>query len=743
MKKNKSGLYIDNNYFLENINESLFSLNPDIYSLDTGDGGVERTNKKDPIRYLSKNFWTNQNNTIINAEVSTEKSFSVEKHANNVVLLKAKKNVFRAINKEGLLEDYFSVDEWKKLTTSFDDIYGSTFSDYSFKIEELVNLAEEKSLENNGNFLNRECIYNFYSNKYDSLMTDRVLDVRTLPDVLSLLSDRKFDYRSFEENLNLSYAGLISDRLVNFILTKNETSSEILEYYNTLAEIYHSADMEIVKIRLMNNNKNKILTKNIIKNLKEASYFPFPAYFDVKFSNKSKNKDNFIHFLSEMPDALNEMLSYINRPEINSLDSEYVYEKDIIEKKNIKTYDLKSWLRNGFSDAVSLETDEQLFFNEAYRPYRQIDYSKIVDYIKKHIKSKHRSYFDLNKPKEDNQILLYKIEKKQFSEDSTVLQTFWITPDDGDFFRFVDSQIKYGNEYYYSIKAYVLNIGTEYVYSNYYTDDLEKLYDLQNGLFKINVATNPSYKICEIEIGKFSGSVYETPPTKPKISFTNIDSIIKIHLFDAKNEEYEEYKVIEDEDFSMLEGVRLSQDNESSDKIVFKKMSNEEAELEIYKTTIKPINYLSFQGKKYRTIKLNGISVLDDRILPEVKYYYTFRYLNKHGCPSNPTLVYELELKDEEGYYYLNIKTIDLDAPRPTKKFKELKRYLLLRPSIIQLKTKIPETINSLNDVSLGPDGHNIWSSHDKKQFIMRITSKKTNRVIEFDVGALINRKKS
>ena len=146
-----------------------------------------------------------------------------------------------------------------------------------------------------------------------------------------------------------------------------------------------------------------------------------------------------------------------------------------------------------------------------------------------------------------------------------------------------------------------------------------------------------------------------------------------------------------------------SQENTESDKIKSKTGDDEGVDLQIYRTTIRPTNYLSFQGKLYKTLAISNQNSFTDSIVPNIKFYYLFRYVNKHGVPSNVSSVYEVEMKEEDGYFYLNSSIVDLERKPKKTQQKDLKRYLLIRPSVIQTQLKDKENINTVEDINLGP----------------------------------------
>ena len=78
--------------------------------------------------------------------------------------------------------------------------------------------------------------------------------------------------------------------------------------------------------------------------------------------------------------------------------------------------------------------------------------------------------------------------------------------------------------------------------------------------------------------------------------------------------------------------------------------------------------------------------VFSDKVLPNKKYYYTFRSVDVHGYFSNPTCIYCVEMRSDNGLVYPIIKPYDLGTNRdikvPTKPFK---KFLEIKPHFDQL----------------------------------------------------------
>ena len=143
---------------------------------------------------------------------------------------------------------------------------------------------------------------------------------------------------------------------------------------------------------------------------------------------------------------------------------------------------------------------------------------------------------------------------------------------------------------------------------------------------------------------------------------------------------------------------------------------------EVFRSEERPMAYSDF--KLHPTIPLvqGSFSSFDDQILPNKKYYYTFRAIDVHGHFSNRTPVYEVELVDEKGAVKPIIRVISMEPQSVKHPVKEAQKYIHIKPSLKQLYFPENEDVDS------------IFSEKDSaksKKYKMRITSKKTGKQID------------
>jgi hypothetical protein len=151
----------------------------------------------------------------------------------------------------------------------------------------------------------------------------------------------------------------------------------------------------------------------------------------------------------------------------------------------------------------------------------------------------------------------------------------------------------------------------------------------------------------------------------------------------------------------------------------------------------------------------NTLSFKDVNIVPNKKYYYTFRVIDKSGNFSNPTAVYEIEIVDDNGTIYPIIDTVDFDFETNLQNMKNVRKYLHIIPTLEQ--SLLDEDTDPPNYEEQTAGGyllsgikpklglpeleHRIFKDKDsevddgkKEYFKVRMTSKKTGKKIDINL---------
>ena len=109
---------------------------------------------------------------------------------------------------------------------------------------------------------------------------------------------------------------------------------------------------------------------------------------------------------------------------------------------------------------------------------------------------------------------------------------------------------------------------------------------------------------------------------------------------------------------------------------------------EIFRLEKYPKNYTDFQHARITKVT-NGTDgyLFKDDLMPDKKYYYIFRVEDIHGHVSNPTYVYEVELKTYDESVRLETKIVEMKDIEEIKKTlrqstSDLRQFIHLRPNI-------------------------------------------------------------
>ena len=172
---------------------------------------------------------------------------------------------------------------------------------------------------------------------------------------------------------------------------------------------------------------------------------------------------------------------------------------------------------------------------------------------------------------------------------------------------------------------------------------------------------------------------------------------------------------------------------------------------EIYRLDSLPANYQEFSNRRIAKLatenrligyrKASSVSYVDT-ISPNRKYYYMFRSIDVHGHASLATEIYEVELTDDDGAVYPQVRIVDMSDQQVSKtSLKKMRRFLQIRPQIAQRLFNAEATFEPLdqdigssapitNDIVLGYPPEKPWG----RTFKIRLTSKTTGKKADLNV---------
>jgi len=263
-------------------------------------------------------------------------------------------------------------------------------------------------------------------------------------------------------------------------------------------------------------------------------------------------------------------------------------------------------------------------------------------------------------------------------------------------------------------------------------DDLNEEYVKGHNLFAtMKVDISPSIILVEDKIFSTPDVVIiDKPPVVPDINiipYRAVNNRVKILLTGA-SDRYKQVPIVilegDQQEFDKIKKAQFVVDSLGNPlpgaKIEF---ANDDVSavknFQIFRTTERPKSYSDFE--LYEQITQQSY---EEQILPNKKYYYTFRAIDDHGHISNPTAVYEVELIDEKGAVKPIIRTVDMQQTKNKTIVKDCQKYIYLKPSLKQLyfsdQTDVDSIFSNDNDAKI-------------KKYKMRLTSKGSGKKIDIN----------
>ena len=340
--------------------------------------------------------------------------------------------------------------------------------------------------------------------------------------------------------------------------------------------------------------------------------------------------------------------------------------------------------------------------------------------------------------------------------------------------EYVDTQIKYEQTYQYELVGYELVFGSEFKFRT-------NAYESSGGgwpanvpralYFDFYVETLPNIKVIEYPIftkewneenilnDNFGGGVsyplarvVDNPPVQPNaFIYPYKDNYRQVLMnFQPMNDNrVEKYIAMTDAEKEQFENIsktqkRLTNFDLEKGSVRFKNEGLEEIHsVQVFRSeTIEPhfdedqSLYDNFKGKLYATILQEGGLDLVDTLVPNQKYYYMFRSVDRHNQVSNPSEIYEVMLSYSEGVYIPKIKLYNPEKTlvQNTKPSKKMARFIEIKAADIQSLTF--DERNDTGDLVRSRKG--LVSEEDDKvtesKFLVRLVSRDTGRKINIVV---------
>lgn len=359
--------------------------------------------------------------------------------------------------------------------------------------------------------------------------------------------------------------------------------------------------------------------------------------------------------------------------------------------------------------------------------------------------------------------LLYKVAKYKGRQSSgNPIQEFFIynsTDEDAVMnenrkLSFIDTQLKLDSAYTYVVTEFRAIVGTKYSYIRSSLTSVDDMFLGEDGKIKgsFMVDVAPVVKLVELPLFRSSGRILAPPPMSPDvdvISYKGVSNKMMFFFNSHIGTSLEEPMSFGEEETLNNRQYLLHEKTSDSGMILYN-TSEAISFVEVYRTAQRPDEIEDFEGHLLETVSTD-MNIKTDltagsmgRIIkqkPNKKFYYMFRSLGRHGEASNPSPVYEIELFNDGGVVYPIVKIIDLEAIDPRTKTKSFKNLLRITPRMSQ--AVVNESASGLinengelgnafaNNIVLGSEDDSLFG----KRFKIRLTSKKTGKKIDLNVG--------
>ncbi len=370
------------------------------------------------------------------------------------------------------------------------------------------------------------------------------------------------------------------------------------------------------------------------------------------------------------------------------------------------------------------------------------------------------------------------------SNTQSALQNYWFInsrpdpdsdPRDAMPFNFIDSQVKYDQEYTYKVYAYILTVGIRYNFTDLVlsrqigceNEDADKegleFYDPLTGermnrlllddtttyptsfsslegtfLTEANVFSTypyaadfylnyePQVKIIEVPLYAKTLKILDNPVNEPVITPYGIDSSANEIGFQIIHGTYASRPYptpVTDADSTYKDDYLHANDLSISMDIPNASVTNA-TEILIYRSTVRPQSISDMQYSAYDTIDLRmpqqkystfGSATYNDKVAPNKKYYYLFKSVNEHDTQAHLSPVYEAQVVNDGGYAYAIFNTIlesELEEKVYTNPTKHFKNLIQLQPNLSQMQLNTDDADFS-NSAASEMDNISIGSAAD------------------------------
>jgi hypothetical protein len=644
--------------------------------------------------------------------------------------------------------------------------------------------------------------YNFYIQEYEEKIVSQDVRETVLPNMYVMLSDILHDdeNKNPENILNPAFHKLLTlddtirlDTSNSVLLEKKDR--EKIDVKDSTGQYFDQWGRQYLQtpetLEIANKYTNLLFTHSNIELLKSngSKKEMFPMFVDIEFSTdvntpvgnaleetglsalmlsslvkdastlaKSKTFQKCAQVDFPIPDniirsenlAALELVKTVSTEELNMIDlfewveivssgdNTFANTNTTVEESLASFEGDSSVFMGDVSSTVKLSSDPKYVFHKSL--VLAILSGKIKDLVKQNT----RTYRDIMNGKlAKTETVFYRVEKRLGSSDGEVIQNIYLPNSSKiDIHQFVDTQVKYGRRYTYTIYAVELIYGTRYRYVQSWKE---------GKLSGLKVETEPSLKIVEIPYFSYTNTLLDSPPVAPDVEiipYRAVNNKFKIAL-NSNVGSYEMKPIsIEDNEIPQIQKLLAAQDKFIDEKLMYES-DDQSTQYQVWRMEEHPTSYEDFAGKNSSTLITDidpdspqrpTSGAVIENIEPNKKYWYTFRSVDVHNNISFPTPVYQVELVDDDGSIYPDVKIVDFAPKVPKVPTKVAKRLLHILPKLAQTLVNeeksglegLDSVVDKWNEDTfyLGVEEESLWG----KKFKIRVTSKKTGRKVDLNI---------
>ena len=354
--------------------------------------------------------------------------------------------------------------------------------------------------------------------------------------------------------------------------------------------------------------------------------------------------------------------------------------------------------------------------------------------------------------KANKEIVFYRIEKLD-SSGNTIQNIYLPELNDITSHQYIDTQVKYGKEYTYKVYVWMLVYGLKYRYGqpSFSTNANSVAISNKSPEAVASVDYRQSIKLIEVPYFEHTTKILDKPPVHPNVEiipYSGVNNKLMINLNSGAGESKREPVTIEQGESADIDNFYIAQNifiNQENSKLGYK-TDDFAVKYRIYRLDDHPSDYSDFARGVIRDIDTpNSVSVsLEEKVIPNKIYWYTFRAIDAHDHLSYPSPVYQVQIVDDGSSIYPLVTTVELkgkggDVSTPVKKLKRLMQIIpstnhLYFTNDVESKIVTNKSYKNLTaaEYKLGAASTpSIWG----KKFKIRLTSKKTGKKIDINVG--------